>query len=237
MQTLPPASERTTSPSRSTDILRYPARSLLLLGGIPGAGKSTLLARLYGLTGTEEHTVLAADGVRVVDSQASRNRLTPWLRRLPYPAWRWVVHVMHYCRVIAALRSGGPVIVHDSATRRAVRLLLGGYCRLRRVEVHLLLLDVDPTAARVGQLVRGRMVTAHSFRTHERRWRRLLTAGSCGGPSAVVPGAASLLVLDRARAGRLDGIHFQSVPAPVHGPAMRVLTCPAVYSAALLAPL
>ncbi|RCV52650.1 AAA family ATPase [Marinitenerispora sediminis] len=236
MHTLPTATERNESPGGTTEILRYPARSLVLLGGIPGAGKSTLLSRLYGLTGTEDHTVHAPDGVRVVDSQASRNRLTPWLRPLPYPAWRWVVHVLHYLRVVAALRTGAPVIVHDTATRRLVRVLLGAYCRLKRVEVHLLLIDVEPATARVGQLVRGRMVTARSFRTHERRWRRLLAA-SGRGPAAVVPGAASLLLLDRVRAGRLGGIRFHARPAPVHGPAMRVLTCPAVYSAAMLAPL
>ncbi|WP_376767022.1 AAA family ATPase [Spinactinospora alkalitolerans] len=231
------ASERHDHGGRPLEILHYPDRSLILLGGIPGAGKSTLLNRLYGLTGSETDTVRTGGGVRVVDSQQSRNRLTPWLRRLPYPAWRWVVHVLHYLRVATALRSGDPVIVHETGTRRIVRVLLGTYCRLVGVPVHLVLIDADPWEARRGQIARGRMVTSRSFRTHERRWRRLI--GACTrGPGRAMPGARSLVVLDRRRAGRLGGIRFGGSGAPVpQGPALRVLTCPGLYGAALLAPL
>ncbi|WP_067974203.1 AAA family ATPase [Nocardiopsis trehalosi] len=199
------------------DVLRYPGRSLVLLGGVPGAGKSTLLNRLYGLDGTATATVRTSDGVRVVDSQQSRNRLTPLLRRVPYPAWRWVVHVLHYLRVAAALRTGDPVVVHETGTRRAVRRLLGWYCRRSGVGVHLLLIDVAPGEARRSQYARGRRVTARSHRAHTRRWRRVLAACG-GGPGAVLPGSRSLLLVDRRRADRIGAIRFTAAPAP---PAVR----------------
>ncbi|MFC3998822.1 AAA family ATPase [Nocardiopsis sediminis] len=192
-------------------VLRYPAHSLVLVGGVPGAGKSTLLNRLYGLDGTETTTVRTRDGVRVIDSQQSRNRLTPALRLLPYPWWRWVVHVLHYARVVAALRTGDPVIVHETGTRRAVRRLLGWHCRRKGVEVHLVLIDVTPDEALRSQIERGRRVTAHSHRVHSRRWTRVLSACG-GGPGAVLRGARSLELLDRARARALGAIRF--TPAP-----------------------
>ncbi|MFC4561624.1 AAA family ATPase [Nocardiopsis mangrovi] len=220
----PPAGPR-TAPAREAaapprpaavppPVLHYPARSLVLLGGVPGAGKSTLLNRLYGLDGTETGTVRTREGVRVVDSQQSRNRLTPALRLVPYPWWRWVVHVLHYARVVAALRTGDPVIVHETGTRRAVRRLLGWHCRRASVEVHLVLIDVAPDEALRSQIERGRRVTAYSHRTHSRRWTRLLSA--CGsGPGAVLRGARSLELLDRAKARALGAIRFTSTPRRV----------------------
>nr|WP_246422132.1 AAA family ATPase [Nocardiopsis mwathae] len=180
---------------------------MIVLGGVPGAGKSTLLRRLYGLEGTETRTSVTHDGVRIVDSQASRNRLTPWLRRVPYPAWRWAVHLLHVARVLLALRMGGPVIVHETATRGPVRWLLGWYCRLVGVGVHLVLIDVSPDEALSGQEARRRRVSARSNRAHTRRWRRLLAA-CARGPGAAVPGAVSLVLVDREGVARLSGIEF-----------------------------
>ncbi|GLU46170.1 AAA family ATPase [Nocardiopsis ansamitocini] len=214
--------------------LRYPRRSLVLLGGIPGAGKSTLINRLYGLTGTETSTVRTSDGVWIVDSLQSRNRLTPILRGVPYPSWRWVVHVLHYVRVVAALRGGGPVIVHEAATRGIIRRLIGLCCRAAGVQMHVLLIDADPREARQGQITRGRVITARSFRTHERRWRALIDA--CAGASTL-PGSHSVVVLNRVRASGLRRIVFGARPAAgrsSYGPAARVLTCPQVYSSAAL---
>ncbi|TDQ52441.1 AAA family ATPase [Actinorugispora endophytica] len=204
--TLPPRLAPDTHPP-GEHVLRYPRRSVVLLGGIPGAGKSTMLNRLYGLSGNETETVRTADGVRVVDSLQSRNRLTRWLGSTAYPAWRWVTHLLHYLRVLAALRRGGPVVVHETGTRGPVRRLLGLCSRLTGVELHVLLIDVDPLDARRGQAERGRMITAHSFRTHERRWRALLDACS-RDPERVLPGARSLMVLDRSQAARVGRIEF-----------------------------
>ncbi|PDP85407.1 AAA family ATPase [Glycomyces fuscus] len=195
----------------------YPRRSLVLVAGVPGAGKSTLLRRLFGLRGNEERTVLTADGVRVIDSLQSRYRLGPLLGRAPYPLWRWVVHVLHLARVAAALR-GGPVVVHESGTRRSVRMLLALLCWLRRYEVHVLMIDATPQEARSGQDTRGRRVTERSHRVHSRRWRRL-RAATRRGPTAFAPGARSLLALDRRRARELAWIRFGPRPdarGPLH---------------------
>ncbi|WP_081620389.1 AAA family ATPase [Nocardiopsis potens] len=185
----------------------YPRRSLVLVAGVPGAGKSTLLRRLFGLRGDEAGTVVAEGGVRVIDSLQSRHRLKPVLGRIPYPLWRWVVHVLHLLRVAAALRVGDPVVVHESGTRRPVRVLLALLCRLQRYEVHVLMIDASPEEARRGQYARGRRVTERSHRTHSRRWRRLRAAAR-SGPEAFVPGARSLLAIDRRRARELAWMRF-----------------------------
>ncbi|GHC81193.1 ATP-binding protein [Nocardiopsis terrae] len=184
----------------------YPRRSLILVAGVPGAGKSTLLRRLFGLHGDEERPVLTADGVRVIDSLQSRYQLGPLLARVPYPLWRWVVHVLHLAQVAAALR-GGPVVVHECGTRRPIRVLLALLCLLRRYEVHVLMIDATPQEARSGQNARGRRVTERSHRAHSRRWRRL-RAATRNGPAAFAPGARSLLALDRRRARELAWIRF-----------------------------
>ena len=195
----------------------YPRRSLVLVTGVPGAGKSTLLRRLFGLRGNEERTVLTAEGVRVIDSLQSRCWLRTWLGRVPYPLWRWVVHVLHLARTAVALR-GGPVVVHECGTRGPVRALLVLLRRLRRYGMHVLMLDATPQEARNGQNARGRRVTERSHRVHSRRWRRLRAAAR-HGPSAFAPGARSLFVLDRRRARDLVRIRFDpcaSTGDPLH---------------------
>lgn len=195
----------------------YPRRSLVLVAGVPGAGKSTLLRRLFGLRGNEEGTVLTAEGVRVVDSLQSRYRLRPLLGGVPYPLWRWVVHVLHLTRMATALR-GGPVVVHECGTRSPVRVLLALLCGLRRYEMHVLMIDATPQEARNGQNARGRRVTERSHQAHSRRWRRL-RAATRHRPAAFAPGARSLLVLDRRRARELAWIRFgpsANVRSPLH---------------------
>ncbi|MFE6306142.1 AAA family ATPase [Nocardiopsis sp. NPDC057823] len=188
----------------------YPRRSLVLVTGVPGAGKSTLLRRLFGLREDQERTVLTAEGVRVIDSLQSRHRLGPLLSRIPYPLWRWTVHVLHLVRTAAALR-GGPVVLHECGTRRPVRVLLALLCRLRRYELHVVMIDATPREARAGQDARGRRVTERSHRAHSRRWRRL-RAATRRGPAAFAPGVRSLLVLDRRRARELAWIRFGPCP-------------------------
>lgn len=203
----------------------YPRRSLVLVAGVPGAGKSTLLRRLFGLRENEERTVLTAEGVRVIDSLQSRHRLRPLLGRIPYPLWRWVVHVLHLVRMATALR-GGPVVLHECGTRTPVRALLALLCRLRRYELHVLMIDATPREARNGQNARGRRVTERSHRAHSRRWRRLRTA-TRHGPTAFAPGARSLLALDRRRARELAWIRFGSC-AKTRGPLHAAMESPPV---------
>ncbi|MEU3020284.1 AAA family ATPase [Nocardiopsis sp. NPDC007018] len=185
----------------------YPRRSLVLVAGVPGAGKSTLLRRLFGLRGNEERAVTTTDGVRVIDSLQSRYQLRRLLARVPYPLWRWVVHLLHLVHVALALSGGGPVVVHECGTRGSVRVLLSLLCRLRRYEMHVLMIDATPQEARTGQIVRGRRVTERSHRMHSRRWRRL-RAATRRGPTAFAPGARSLLTLDRRGARELASIRF-----------------------------
>ncbi|RKS08103.1 hypothetical protein DFP74_3793 [Nocardiopsis sp. Huas11] len=195
----------------------YPRRSLVLVAGVPGAGKSTLLRRLFGFGENERRTVLTAEGVRVIDSLQSRYRLRPLLGRIPYPLWRWVVHVLHLVRMAAALR-GGPVVLHECGTRSPVRVLLALLCRLRRYEMHVLMIDATPQQALNGQNARGRRVTVRSHRAHSRRWRRL-RAATRHGPAAFAPGARSLLTLDRRRAQELAWIRFgpsANTRSPLH---------------------
>jgi energy-coupling factor transporter ATP-binding protein EcfA2 len=203
--------------------LVYPRRSVVLVAGVPGAGKSTLLRRLFGLRENEERTVLTAGGVRVVDSLQSRRRLGPLLGRIPYPLWRWVVQVLHGVRMAAALR-GGPVVLHECGTRRTVRVLIALFCRLRRYEMHVVMIDATPREARNGQNARGRLVTERSHRVHSRRWRRL-RAATRHGPAAFAPGVRSLLALDRHRAQELAWIRFGSC-ADTRGPLHTVVEPP-----------
>ncbi|MUL41018.1 ATP-binding protein [Streptomonospora sp. PA3] len=205
-----PAPARALQPGDAPRVLRYPAGTLLLVGGIPGAGKSTLLNRLFGLDGTETRPVQTPGGVRVIDSQQARNRLGRRLRALPYPVWRWVTHLLHYVRILRALHAGSlPAAVHITATHRSVMRLLGWYSRRRGVEVHLMLIDVDPQEAMRSQIERGRRLGPRSHRRHVRRWRRVL-ADCASGAEAVVPGARSLLLLERAAAPEIVEIRFTS---------------------------
>ncbi|WP_017541117.1 AAA family ATPase [Nocardiopsis halophila] len=199
---------------RVLELPSAPARSFVLVCGVPGAGKSTLLRNLFGLTGQEDRTAVRG-GVRVVDSHQSRLRLTPYLSALPYAAWRWLVHVLHLVRITAALR-GGPVAVHESGTRGWVRLLLSVLCRLRGYTVHVVMVDASPEEALHAQRARGRTVTRLSHRAHTRRWRRLCAARE-RGPGALVPGAASLAVLARREVHTVTGVRFTGTAAPPGG--------------------
>lgn len=181
--------------------LRYAVDAVVILAGIPGAGKTTLLRRLYPV---------GADhgGVRVFDSERLRSRWMPLLGRVPYGWWRPLLHLAYYLRVLTATRrGGGPLVVHDCATRRWVRQLIGWQARRGGLQVHLILLDVPGDVARSGQWTRGRVVRSRSMETHCRRWPQLL-AKAAEDPSHVVLGAASAHILTRGQADRLARISF-----------------------------
>ncbi|MEU0486998.1 AAA family ATPase [Streptosporangium sp. NPDC006013] len=198
----------TTSAGRSSvEELHYPAGTLVLLAGLPGAGKSTLLDRLYGLRGDEREPVRAGE-VRVIDSRQSRNWWARYLGPIPPRARTPIVHTTHVARIARALLRGHGVVAH---TRGTWPHILYGFAWLARgvgSEIHLILLDVEPSAAREGQLSRGRVVTGTTFARHCRRWRVLIERARGG----VLPPATGVTILDRPAADLLRAIRFDERP-------------------------
>ena len=172
--------------------LRFPANSVVVLAGIPGAGKSTLLRRLFADT-----------DVRVLDSERLRNRWMPVLGAIPYAWWRPFLHLTHYLQVLRAIRAGGPLVVHECATRPLARHLIGHQARRYGLAVHLLLLDVPDEVARAGQQARGRIVRPRSMATHTHRWPHLLRQAA-DNPHHLIPGAQTAQVLTRSEANQLE---------------------------------
>ena len=171
----------------------------LIVGGIPGAGKTTFLAR----------TVRPGDA-HVLDSADVRRQLRARLgRRFPYALYRPFVHAIHLLRVWRALGEGTAVVVHDCATRGPLRRLMRRRAARAGRPVCLLLLDVDPGLARLGQQVRGRRVRASAMRRHERRWARLVAGRPRGpAPALMAEGFADVRVLDRAAANAVAAVRF-----------------------------
>lgn len=214
---MPPILERDElSPSAAGPVaepagsrLRFPARSLVLVAGLPGAGKSTLLARLYGMRGDESEPVRSGR-VHVIDSRQARNRWARLLRPLPPRAQIPFVYTAHVLRIVRALTTGCPVVAH---TRGTWPLLLHGLAWLARrhdTGLHLVLIDVPPRVARAGQVARGRVLTTATFARHCRRWDRLMARARTG----TVSPADTVTVLDRAAADALTGIDFDPPERP-----------------------
>ncbi|WP_433756607.1 AAA family ATPase [Nocardia sp. CA-135398] len=187
--------------------LRYPARTALIVAGIPGAGKSTALRLFFGAQPDAEQPPHGPGGSVVMDSHHSRNRWRHKLGRLPYPLWRPVVHVAHYAGIRSALRDGtGPVVIHDCATFGWARRMIARWARRYGRELHLILLDVPAGVARAGQYARGRRINPVSFTLHCRRWDRLMDAVDSGRPPPPEP--VSTVVLDRTTIDRLRRVSF-----------------------------
>ncbi|WP_433623281.1 AAA family ATPase [Nocardia sp. CA-120079] len=192
---------------RTIEELRYPARSALLVAGIPGAGKSTALRLFFGAQADAEEPPRGPGGTVVLDSHHSRNRWRHKLGRLPYPLWRPVVHVAHYAGIRAALRDGaGPVVIHDCATFGWARRMIGRWATRYGRELHVILLDVPAGVARAGQLARGRRINPIFFTLHCRRWDRLIRAVDSGRPPRPEP--VSTVVLDRTAIDRMSRVSF-----------------------------
>lgn len=185
------------SPSVRTTELRFSADAVVVVAGLPGAGKSTLLRRLFPETGD----------VKVLDSEPIRNRWKPVLRQLPYAVWRPLLHLTYYTRVLRAIRTSSPVVLHDCATKPAARQLIGRAAQWAGRPVHLIMLDVPADVARLGQRTRDRVVRTGSMETHSRRWPVLRDLAATT-PSRVVPGATSALILTRTEANQLTKITF-----------------------------
>ncbi|MEV6285447.1 AAA family ATPase [Kribbella sp. NPDC051770] len=183
-------------------VLRYPVECVVVLAGIPGAGKSTLLRRVFA----------GRSGVEVLDSATTRDGWRPVLGSIPYWVWRPLVHLTYYVRVVLAIRRGGPLVIHDCATRPSARWLIGWAARTADLPVHLIMLDVPEEVARQGQAERQRVVRETSMAGHSRRWPELVRlAGQ--DPALVVPGAVSAVVLSRAQADQVREIVFHQAGA------------------------
>lgn len=143
-----------------------PAPPFVLLGGVPGAGKSTALQALGEVR---------AD-VKTLDSAQQRTWMRRFARRLPYRAYRPLVHAAHLAAVLVAVLRGparGPLVVHDTATRGWVRAGLAALALRRGWRPALLFLQTPDADALAGQRERGRLVSRASFRRHRARARRV----------------------------------------------------------------
>nr|WP_202523498.1 MULTISPECIES: AAA family ATPase [Kitasatospora] len=181
--------------------LAYPADDVLVVSGLPGSGKSTLMRRCAR--------------VRVIDSQHTRAAFARALPRVPYALYRPLVRIAHYRGLRAAVRAGGPLVVHDCGTLPWVRRALARATARQGRRLHLLLLDASPAEAADGQLRRGRRVSRYAFARHRRAWGALRALATADGP--LPPGLASAVLLPREAAARLRAIEFTpapQVPAP-----------------------
>jgi ABC-type hemin transport system ATPase subunit len=206
---LPATSQQRVRDLRGTavDRLEFPARSMVLLAGIPGAGKTTLLRRLYTLTGRERLPVLGSDGALVLDSEHARNWWSAWLHGVPYRRWRPLVHLTHHVRLLRALRRDEPIVLHECGTRDWLFQRIVDLAARHHRQVHVLLLDVSASAAQAGQVERGRTIHPGRFARHAHQWQSLLWQAQLD-PAGVLPGATSVTLIDRATADRLSTIAF-----------------------------
>lgn len=178
-----------SEPEGTTLRISLPGRTLLLVAGLPGAGKSTLLGMMSG-----------PDGVRVLDSGTARSAVAARLPAgVPYPAYRWLTHLLHRSGVVLACLGRSPtVVVHLPATAPSVRAAVRGLARLGGRAPHLLWLDVAPAQALAGQRARGRVVRARPFAEHAERAARSVADLRAGRET----GWASIRVTDRSGARR-----------------------------------
>lgn len=188
---------RTTGPSS----LSYPAGAVVVVSGLPGSGKSTLLRRwAYAAPVIDPRTAH-------VEYQA---RMPAWL---PYVVYRPWVRLQHLRRLRAHVRSGNPMLVHDCGSRPWMRRWLARSAGRQRRELHLVFLVLNAGEALDGQQARGRRVPKRVFARHRRGLAQLLLALSVQG-GAVVPEAASVVLLDRTLREHVAGLEFGTSRTP-----------------------
>ncbi|WP_331770925.1 AAA family ATPase (plasmid) [Embleya sp. NBC_00888] len=193
---------------RGPAVLGYPSGSVVVVSGLPGSGKSTLLHRW-----SRSATVIDPRTVHV----EYQTRMPGWL---PYAVYRPWVRLQHVRRLRAHVRGGGPVLVHDCGSRPWMRRWLARSAGRQRRELHLVLLAVDAADALAGQERRGRWVPGRVFDRHRRGLAQLLLALSVQGGGAVVPEAASVVLLDRTLREHVIALEFGPgrTPRPLPGP-------------------
>jgi GTPase SAR1 family protein len=158
--------------------LCFPADAVVVVAGVPGAGKTTLIRR-----------AVDRDVARVVDTdhRPRRGRL---------------LYVGHYARIVAAVAGRSPVVIHSRGTQPAARRALAALAAVRGRPAHLVMLDADRSEAESGQRARGRAVAREEMDRQVARWRRLMARRPAD------EGWASVVVLDRAQAARVDALAF-----------------------------
>jgi predicted kinase len=163
--------------------LRYPARSLLVIGGPPGAGKSTLAAR-------------AVRGAPVFDPDAVRAELaSDWPAALAATRERYR----------ASLTAGEGAVLVATALRHGHRL---GYVRdaaRSGAGCHLLLLDATAEECRAGRAAQGEARISEGLFEHLLgEWAALRRTLAAGEP--LPEDLASVRMLTRRDAAALDSI-------------------------------
>jgi predicted kinase len=161
--------------------LSFPADAVVVVAGVPGAGKTTLIRR-------------AVDrGVaRVIDTD---DRREAGRRRLLYAG--------HYARIVAAVASGRPVVIHSRGTHPAARRAIAALATLRGRPAHLVMLHAEREEAEAGQRTRGRTVAPAEMERQLARWRRLMARRPAH------EGWASVAVLDRGQAAGVEAFAFE----------------------------
>ena len=171
-------------------VLRYPPDAVVIVSGLPGSGKSTLLRRW-------------SPGVAVVDPRdvhLACEAVMP--AALPYAVYRPWARLLHFRRLRAAVRRGGPLLVHDCGSRAWMRRWLAGEVGRAGRELHLVLLDLAPAEALAGQRARGRRTARRVFARHCRGLARLLEqlprrgTADPGPLPAALAGLTSVVLLD-----------------------------------------
>jgi hypothetical protein len=164
--------------------LSFPSDAVVVVAGVPGAGKTTLIRR-----------AVDREAARVVDTDDRPHR-----GRLLY--------LGHYLRIVGAVAGRRPVVIHSRGTHPAARRAIAALAALRGRPGHLVMLDADRGEAESGQRARGRTVAPDEMERQVARWRRLMARRPAG------EGWASVVVLDRAQAARIEALAFCAAVEP-----------------------
>jgi predicted kinase len=165
--------------------LSFPSDAVVVVAGMPGAGKTTLIRR-----------AVDRSAARVVDTDDRREK-----------GGRRLLYLDHYARIVAAVAGRRPVVIHSRGTQPAARRAIAALAALRGRPAHLVMLDVDRDEAESGQRARGRSVAREEMDRQVARWRRLMARR----PDV---GWASVVVLDRAQAARIEAFDFRPALEP-----------------------
>ena len=189
-----------TAPAAAPNELRYPASSVLLIGGVYGIGKTTLADRLCA-----EQTIIDPDRVaaELGLDWGTRNAS----RDIYAELWR---------RVNRAARAGANVVCTIPGIRPWQRRTLARHADLHGRELHMIYLDGTTRQAVAGQRARGRVMAKHAMREVAEqwamlRWRIHISKQFKDGELPLTFGGAwSLTVLDRQAADALDAVIFDA---------------------------